>query len=154
MISAQPSAASRQRGRDAGGQPGLRLRWAFLVALAGGLLLAVSFPPVGIWPLAPLGVALLTVALAGRNLRASFACGLVFGVAFFFPLLSWVINVWWFAWTALALGSAVILAVLAVAQRLLLRLPGWPVAVAGWWVSLEALRDRFPFGGFPGGGWP
>ena len=151
MISAQPSAASRQRGRDAGGQPGLRLRWAFLVALAGGLLLAVSFPPVGIWPLAPLGVALLTVALAGRNLRASFACGLVFGVAFFFPLLSWVINVWWFAWTALALGSAVILAVLAIAQRLLLRLPGWPVAVAGWWVSLEALRDRFPFGGFPWG---
>jgi apolipoprotein N-acyltransferase len=151
VISAQPSAASRQRGRDAGGQPGLRLRWAFLVALAGGLLLAVSFPPVGIWPLAPLGVALLTVALAGRNLRASFACGLVFGVAFFFPLLSWVINVWWFAWTALALGSAVILAVLAIAQRLLLRLPGWPVAVAGWWVSLEALRDRFPFGGFPWG---
>jgi len=45
VISAQPSAASRQRGRDAGGQPGLRLRWAFLVALAGGLLLAVSFPP-------------------------------------------------------------------------------------------------------------
>ena len=151
VISAQPSAASRQRGRDAGGQPGLRLRWAFLVALAGGLLLAVSFPPVGIWPLAPVGVALLTVALAGRNLRASFACGLVFGVAFFFPLLSWVINVWWFAWTALALGSAVILAVLAIAQRLLLRLPGWPVAVAGWWVSLEALRDRFPFGGFPWG---
>jgi apolipoprotein N-acyltransferase len=151
VISAQPSAASRQRGRDAGGQPGLRLRWALLVALAGGLLLAVSFPPVGIWPLAPLGVALLTVALAGRNLRASFACGLVFGVAFFFPLLSWVINVWWFAWTALALGSAVILAVLAIAQRLLLRLPGWPVAVAGWWVSLEALRDRFPFGGFPWG---
>jgi len=151
VISAQPSAAARQRGRDAGGQPGLRLRWAFLVALAGGLLLAASFPPVGIWPLAPVGVALLTVALAGRNLRASFACGLVFGVAFFFPLLSWVINVWWFAWTALALGSAVILAVLAIAQRLLLRLPGWPVAVAGWWVSLEALRDRFPFGGFPWG---
>ena len=151
VISAQPSATARQRGRDAGGQPGLRLRWAFLAALAGGLLLAVSFPPVGIWPLAPVGVALLTVALAGRNLRASFACGLVFGVAFFFPLLSWVINVWWFAWTALALGSAVILAVLAIAQRLLLRLPGWPVAVAGWWVSLEALRDRFPFGGFPWG---
>ncbi len=151
MISAQPSAAARQRGRDAGGQPGLRLRWALPGALAGGLLLAVSFPPVGIWPLAPVGVALLTVALAGRNLRASFLCGLVFGVAFFFPLLSWVINVWWFAWTALALGSAVILAVLAIAQRLLLRLPGWPVAVAGWWVSLEALRDRFPFGGFPWG---
>ncbi len=151
MISAEASAAARSRGRDAGGQRGLRLRWALLVALAGGLLLAVSFPPLGIWPLTAVGVALLTVALAGRGLRASFLTGLVFGVAFFFPLLSWVLNVWWFAYIALALGSAVILAVLAVAQRLLLRLPGWPVAVAGWWVGLEALRDRFPFGGFPWG---
>src|ERR1700760_850817 len=137
------------RARPADGQAGLR--WALLTALAGGLLLAVSFPPEGIWPLAPVGVALLTVALAGRGLRASFLIGLVFGVAFFFLLLSWTLNVWWFAYVALALGSAVILAVLAVAQRLLLLLPGWPVAVAGWWVALEALRDRFPFGGFPWG---
>jgi apolipoprotein N-acyltransferase len=151
VISAEADADARPRGRGRGGQRGLRLRWALLVALAGGLLLAVSFPPLGIWPLAPAGVALLTVALAGRSLRASFLTGLVFGVAFFFPLLSWVLNVWWFAYIALALGSAVILAVLAVAQRLLLRLPGWPVAVAGWWVGLEALRDRFPFGGFPWG---
>ena len=151
MISADTSALPRLRGRDVGGQPGLRLRWALLVALAGGLLLAASFPPLGIWPLAVVGTALLTVALAGRSLRASFGCGLVFGVAFFFPLLSWVLNVWWFAWVALAGGSVAILAVFAVLQRLLLRLPFWPVAVAGWWVSLEALRDRFPFGGFPWG---
>ena len=51
----------------------------------------------------------------------------------------------------LAGGSAVILAVLAIGQRLLLRLPGWPVAVAGWWVAAEALRDRWPWGGFPWG---
>jgi apolipoprotein N-acyltransferase len=151
VISAQTSVVPRLRGRDVGGQPGLRLRWALPVALAGGLLLAVSFPPVGIWPLAVVGTALLTVALAGRSLRASFLVGLVFGVAFFFPLLSWVLNVWWFAWVALAGGSVLILAVLSVLQRLLLRLPFWPVAVAGWWVSLEALRDRFPFGGFPWG---
>src|SRR5262249_22708913 len=127
------------------------LRWALLVALAGGVLLAVSFPPEGIWPLAPVGVALLTVALAGRGVRASFLVGLVYGVSFFFPLLSLVLNVWWFAYVALAVGSTVLLAVLAVAERLLLVLPGWPVAVAGWWVGLEALRDRFPFGGFPWG---
>jgi len=158
VISAEPSAVPRLRGRVArlrgrvgDGQPGLRLRWALPVALAGGLLLAASFPPLGIWPLSVLGVALLTVALAGRSLRASFGCGLVFGVAFFFPLLSWVLNVWWFAWVALAGGSVAILAGFAVFQRLLLRLPGWPLAVAGWWVSLEALRDRFPFGGFPWG---
>jgi apolipoprotein N-acyltransferase len=129
----------------------MRLRWALLTALAGGLLLAAAFAPVGVWPLAAVGPALLTVALWGHSARASFCIGLVFGVAFFFPLLAWVLNVAWFAWVALAGAEAVIFGVLAIGQRLLLRLPGWPVAVAGWWVVAEALRDRWPWGGFPWG---
>ena len=151
MISAAPSAAPRLAGPGADGPGGLPLRWALPAALAGGLALAAAFPPVGIWPLAAVGPALLTVALAGRSLRGSFLAGLVFGVAFFFLMLSWVLNVAWYAWAGLAGGSAVILAVLAIGQRLLLRLPGWPVAVAGWWVAAEALRDRWPWGGFPWG---
>ena len=151
MISAAPSAVSRLAGPGADGQSGLPLRWALPAALAGGLALAAAFPPAGIWPLAAVGPALLTVALAGRSLRGSFLAGLVFGVAFFFLMLSWVLNVAWYAWAGLAGGSAVILAVLAMGQRLLLRLPGWPVAVAGWWVAAEALRDRWPWGGFPWG---
>jgi apolipoprotein N-acyltransferase len=128
-----------------------RLRWALPVALAGGLALAAAFPPYGIWPLAAVGPALLVVALSGRTLRGSLAVGLVFGTAFFFPLLSWTLNVAWYAWLALALADTVIFAVLVLGQRLLLRLPGWPAAVAGWWVAAEALRDRWPFGGFPWG---
>src|SRR5262245_49481388 len=130
--------------------PRLRLRWALLTALAGGLALAAAFPPAGIWPLAAAGPALLVIALSGRSLRASFCVGLVFGVAFFFPLLAWVINLAWYAWVALAAAEAVIFAVLAVGQRLLLKLPAWPLAVAGWWVAAEALRDRWPWG-FPWG---
>jgi len=131
--------------------PPLTLRWALVVGLAGGLALAAAFPPAGVWPLAAAGPALLAIALSGRSLRASFVVGLVFGVAFFFPLLAWVLNVAWYAWLGLAGASAVILAAAAVGQRLLLTLPGWPVAVAGWWVALEALRDRWPWGGFPWG---
>jgi len=40
--------------------------------------------------------------------------------------------------------------VLAIGQRLLLRRPGWPAAVAGWWVGAEAVRDRWPYA-FPWG---
>ena len=138
-------------GARAGDAQALRTRWALLVALAGGLMLAAAFPPAGAWPLAAAGPALLTIALAGRSLRASLAVGLVFGIAFFFPLLSWTLNVAWYAWVALAAASTVILGVLTVGQRLLLRLPGWPFAVAGWWVAAEALRDRWPWGGFPWG---
>jgi apolipoprotein N-acyltransferase len=129
---------------------GLRLPWALLAAAAGGLALAAAFPPAGAWPLAPLGPALLVVALWGRSLRASFAAGLLFGLALFVPLLSWLINLAWYAWAALALAEAVIFALLTVGQRVLLRLRAWPVAVAGWWVAAEALRDRWPYA-FPWG---
>jgi apolipoprotein N-acyltransferase len=130
---------------------GLRTWQALLVAVAGGLGLAAAFPPVGFWPLAAAGPALLVVGLWRRSLRGSFLVGLAFGIAFYLPLLSWLLNVAWYAWAALAVVDTLILAVLAIGQRLLLRLRAWPVAVAGWWVAAEALRDRWPWGGFPWG---
>lgn len=133
------------------GRPLLRPRSAMPVALAGGLLLAGAFPPVDAWPLAVLSPALLIAALHGRSLRGAFTAGLVFGLAFFLPLLAWVVNLAWYAWVALAIASALIFAVFAIAQRLLLRLRWWPLAVAGWWVAAEAFRDRWPWGGFPWG---
>jgi apolipoprotein N-acyltransferase len=138
-------------GRRATQRPVLRLRWALLLALVGGVLLAIAFAPVGAWPLAVVGPALLVLALCGRSLRGAFTTGLVFGLAFFLPLLVWVVNVAWFAWVALAIASALIFAVFAIAQRLLLNLRWWPPAVAGWWVCAEAFRDRWPWGGFPWG---
>jgi apolipoprotein N-acyltransferase len=124
---------------------------ALLVALAGGLTLAVSFPPAGIWPLAAVAPALLVFALWRQRLRTALAAGLLFGLTFFFPLLSWVVNVAWYAWVALALASAVIFAVLTAGQWMLLRLRAWPLAVAGWWIASEAVRSRWPWGGFPWG---
>ena len=144
-------AASQPEGRPAGPQPLLRLRLALPAALVSGLLLAAAFAPAGLWPLAVVSPALLVLILWGRSLRGAFAAGLVFGLAFFFPLLAWVINLAWFAWVALAIASALIFAVFTVAQRLLLNLRGWPLAAAGWWVAAEAFRDRWPWGGFPWG---
>ena len=126
------------------------LRWALPVALAGGLALAAAFPPVGAWPLAIAGPALLATALWCRSLRASLVVGLVFGAAFFVPLLFWLINVAWYVLAALAAAQMVGFALLTVGQRLLLRLRAWPVAVAGWWVTAEAVRDRWPYA-FPWG---
>jgi apolipoprotein N-acyltransferase len=131
-------------------EPVLALPWALLAAVAGGLALTAAFPPVGVWPLAPLGPALLVLALQGRSLRASVLAGLLFGLALFVPLLSWLINVAWYAWAALAVAEAVIFALLCAGQRVLLSLRAWPVAVAGWWVAAEALRGRWPYA-FPWG---
>jgi apolipoprotein N-acyltransferase len=123
---------------------------ALLVAIAGGLALVAAFPPVGIWPFAAVGPGLLVVALWRRSLRGSFLVGLGFGLAFFIPLLSWLINVAWYAWAALAIAEAVIFALFAIGQRLMLRLPGWPVAIGCWWVGVEAFRGRWPYA-FPWG---
>ena len=143
--------AARPRTWHAAIHGGLPAGPALLAALAGGLALAAAFPPVGAWPLAAVGPALLTIALWRRSLRGSLAVGLIFGFAFFIPLLSWLVNVAWYVWAALAVVEAVMFSVLAVGQRLLLNLRAWPLAVAGWWVAAEALRDRAPFGGFPWG---
>ena len=150
MISAQAAAASGARTGRAGDFGGFRTRWALLISVAGGMALFASFPPFDGWPLAAVGPALLDVALAGRSLRGSFCCGLAFGLAMFVPLLSWLVNVAWYGWFALAGAESVIFAVLAIGQRLLLRLPYWPVAVASWWVLAEGVRDRWPYA-FPWG---
>jgi apolipoprotein N-acyltransferase len=144
----RPTAAAA--GRPAGPPGALPLRWALPAAAAGGLALAGAFPPVGVWPLAIAGPAVLALTLHRQRLRASFGIGLAFGVAFFVPLLSWLINVAWYAWAALAIAEAVIFGLLCIGQRLLLRLPGWPVAVACWWVAAEAMRARWPYA-FPWG---
>ncbi len=150
VISAQAAAASGARTSRAGDFGGFRTRWALLLSVAGGLALYASFPPTDAWPLAVLGPALLVLALTGRSLRGSFGCALAFGLAQFVPLLSWLVNEAWYAWAALAGSEAVIFALLAIGQRLLLRLPYWPVAVAGWWVLVEGVRDRWPYA-FPWG---
>ena len=131
-------------------QDWLRPRRAMLTALAGGLALAVAFPPVGIWPMAVVGPALLVIALWQQRARTAMAAGLVFGLAFFFPLLTWLANVAWYVWTALAVTEALVFAVLCLGQWLLLRLRAWPLAVAAWWVSAEAVRSRWPWA-FPWG---
>ena len=150
VAAAQPAERGGPQSAVATSRIALPAPLAMLVAVAGGLALAGAFPPAGFWPLAVAGPALLVVALWGRSLRGSFLAGLGFGLAFFVPLLSWLINVAWYAWAALAAAEAVIFALFAVGQRLMLRLPAWPVAVACWWVAAEAFRDRWPYA-FPWG---
>jgi len=145
VISAQAAPAAGAKTRGPGAYGGFATRWALLASVAGGLALFAAFPPVNAWPLAVAGPALLVLALTGRSLRASFGCGLVFGLALFVPLLSWLVNEAWYAWVALAAALALIFAVLCIGQRLLLRLRFWPAAVAGWWVAAEGVRDRWPY---------
>ncbi|MFC5999145.1 apolipoprotein N-acyltransferase [Quadrisphaera sp. GCM10027208] len=128
---------------------------AVVGAVAAGLALDLSFPDPGVWPLAPVGVALLVLSVAGRRTLPAAGLGLLAGSAFFGPLLHWAgIYVGWIAWVPLAVLQALYVALFAAGATWALRSPGGPfvraVAVAAWWVAVEALRARTPFGGF---GW-
>ncbi len=121
------------------------------LSVAGGLLLALSFPPVAWRPLAFLGPALLVLAVRDRRPLSGATAGFCFGLAAFLPQLHWVTFAGPDAWIVLCLIEAAFLAALGAALTLVLPLKGWPVWAAALWVVDEALRGRIPFGGFTWG---
>ncbi|MEO6885325.1 MAG: apolipoprotein N-acyltransferase [Jatrophihabitantaceae bacterium] len=132
--------------------PGFRRRWAAVVAVLGGLVGAAAFPQLGIWPAAFVSVAALSVAVDGRRCRSGAWLGLLYGLAFFAPLLHWTgVYVGPVPWLILALGEAAFCAALGAVLPIVQRLPAAPVWIGTAWVLQEALRDRLPFGGFPWG---
>jgi apolipoprotein N-acyltransferase len=125
-----------------------------LAAAAGGYALYLAFAPSTRWWLAIVGFALLGAALDGRSWRAGLGLAFVFGLTFYVPLLSFTnIYVGDLPWYALSVAEAVLTApagaLIAAASR---RLPLWPAWAAAAWITGEALRGRWPFGGFPWGG--
>ncbi len=131
------------------GAGGLRI----LGSLSAGLALNAAFAPSTRWWLAIIGFALFGLTLAGRSWKAGLGLGLVFGLAFYLPLLTFTnVYVGDLPWIALALAESLLTApagaLAAAASR---RLPAWPLWAAAAWITCEALRARFPFGGFPWG---
>ena len=132
--------------------PLLTIRWAALCAVAGGLVGVFAFPRFGVWPLAFVSVALLSVAVRGRRARTGGWLGYLYGLAFLLPLLHWTgIYVGAAPWLILCVAFAAFYALLGAALPILDRLAAGPLWVGAAWVLQELLRDRIPFGGFPWG---
>jgi len=130
------------------GPGGLRI----IGAAAGGYALNLAFAPTTLWWLAIVGLAFLGLSVHGRKVRPALGLGLIFGLFFYIPLLAWTTVYVGPIATALAVAEALLTmpvgVLIASASR---RLPGWPIWAAAAWVAGEALRARFPFGGFPWG---
>ena len=137
-----------------------------IAVLAGGLAVAAAFPPLGLWWTAPLGLSLLMGTLQGRGPWMSAGLGLVFGLAFFAPLLRFIAVAMGnpIGWVALALFEALYMAVLGISWSLVSRMPvltadgpgagraaGRVVSFAVLWCGVEELRSSWPWGGFPFG---
>jgi apolipoprotein N-acyltransferase len=129
-------------------------------AVAAGLLMFLAFPPnplshaagsTGIWPLAPVGVAVFTLAVRGVRARTGAWLGLLAGLAFFLVLLDWVRVIGPDALAGLSITEAAYFAPLGAGVALAGRLRGWPLWTAALWVTEEFVRGRWPLGGLPWG---
>ncbi|NVN51906.1 apolipoprotein N-acyltransferase [Mycolicibacterium hippocampi] len=127
---------------------------ALSVTIAAGLALCVSFPPFGWWYLAILAFALLAWVLTRPSTTAAggFGYGLLFGLAFYLPLLPWISGlVGALPWVMLSLVQALFPALFGLFAVLVRKVPGWPLWFAGLWSAQEWLKSTIPFGGFPWG---
>lgn len=109
-------------------------------------MMLVSMPPIGLWMLLPAGVALLAMAIHGCGWRRRLLVGAAAGATFFGPGLFWLTSFNAFGYVAVL---AVEVGLFAAAMAIV------PGRRGGWWavpaalVLLEAVRTRFPLGGFP-----
>ena len=124
------------------------------LAVLAGLLMCVSFPPLGWWWAAVPALALLTWVLVHpkTTMVGGVGYGFLFGLAFYLPLLPWIGGLVGSApWIALSALEACFPAVFGGCAVLVARLPGWPLWLATVWSLQEWLKSSVPFGGFPWG---
>jgi apolipoprotein N-acyltransferase len=122
-----------------------RLRVGAL-AVGGGLLLCLSLPPWGWWPLAIVGLVVVDRLVADRGRRSRFSRGMLVGVGVYVPSMLWMQRL-----TLPGYGVAVVLYSVFLGVVLTLTPPGrgrW-LALPGAWALVELFRWSWPFGGVP-----
>ena len=117
------------------------------LALGSGVLVAMSMPPWGFWPLAIVGVVLFEVALgAAPARRERFRLGLLFGAGWMYLGIGWMVQLTFPGYLVAGLVFSLFHAGAAVLAPIgIWRVIGRPAAHA----LAEALRFSFPFGGIP-----
>ncbi len=116
---------------------------------AAGVLLALSLPPWGWWPLALVGAAILYWRLAGQPLRTRIWSGWLAGLGCYVIGLAWARSFNWYGAVVLVLVEALFFAATAAATP---PRRGRALAFVGACTLAEAVRMTWPFGGLPLGG--
>ncbi|GAA1662596.1 apolipoprotein N-acyltransferase [Nonomuraea maheshkhaliensis] len=136
---------------DGAARPGTRwvLPGRIAAAVAGGLTLFAAFPPLGWWPCAPLGIALVIGSLYGVRARRAAWLGYLAAAVFLLPALAWVRTIGDDVWFMLVATECFFYAAMAALAAPVFRSRGWPLWFAGLWVLMEWARSLVPIGGFP-----
>jgi apolipoprotein N-acyltransferase len=118
-------------------------------SVAAGVLLALSLPPWGWWPLGLVGAALLYWRLGGLWWRSRIWSGWLAGLGCYAIGLFWARAFNWYGAVVLILVEALFFAAAAVATP---PRRGRALAFVGACTLAEAVRMTWPFGGLPLGG--
>ena len=124
------------------------LRWRQpAVALAGGLLVALSMPPWGWWPLAFAGIILLELATREEHSwqRRAMA-GFLFGAGWMYLAMAWM---WFLTVPGYLVAAAIYAGFHAVAAAVARPGPWRTIAAPAAHTLAEVVRMSFPFGGVP-----
>jgi apolipoprotein N-acyltransferase len=117
------------------------------LAIGGGIGVALSLPPWGIWPLAFIGIAMFEMSLGEKpSRRARAARGWLFGAAWLYPGLAWM---WSLTVPGYLLAAAIFAGFHALAATVSATGPWRVIARPAAHTLAEALRLVFPFGGVP-----
>ncbi len=131
------------------------------LAIVGGLASSLAMPREDIWPLIFVSVAALTLSVRGLKIWASFAVGLVGGLAFYLSQIEWLtLYLGPVPWLALSVLESIIFGIgmAAVSQvwKWLdskvydrLKSPLIALALATIWTAREWISITLPYGGFP-----
>jgi apolipoprotein N-acyltransferase len=120
-----------------------------LLPLAAGALIALSLPPFGLWPLAIVGVAVLSRSLEVLRWHRRLLAGYLAGLGQFSVGLTWALQFNSAGYVALVVAESLFLAAacaLTPPQR------GRVPALVGLLTLAELARQSWPFGGLPLGG--
>jgi len=120
-----------------------------LPSVAAGLLIALSLPPWGWWPLGLAGAGLLYARIEGLRLRRRLWSGWCAGIGCYGPGLMWARAFNWYGALVLILLEALFL---AAAAGLTPPRRGRALAFVGASTLAEFARMTWPFGGLPLGG--
>ena len=131
-----------------------------LLAATGGLALLVAHPPVGWWPTTFVAPALLLAAIdldaraaraEGRGPRGG-RLGVLFGIAAFGPMLTWlVLPAGYLGWGLLTLTQAAWMGLLGLLIARILDRWWLAPATAIAWTGIDAWRAIVPMNGFEWG---
>ena len=121
------------------------MKRSLALAGAGGVAVTLSLPPVHLWWMGPIGVALLLEGVMGTPLRTRAISGVVFAIGWMGPGLFWVseFHVVGFAVLVMLESGLIAVGILGIQERRMM------AVVPAVMVFIEVLRTALPFGGLP-----